>query len=245
MIRWIKCERSGSLKTLILVAHPKEQDSATQAFLKQALTAATDPEIKRRVLQMPNEAGFNAQTEMKDVLAAERLIFQFPLYWYSAPAIMQQWLTDCLLSPYKEKLRGKELGLVVSTGRPLAEFSMGKRQHYSLSELLRPLAAVADNLGMQQMPYFLVAQFAYQTECEHQQLLFDYLQYLELPRDPSFAQREEWWSTNLKRLAQKITDPQKKQTLSLLESQIIERSERLVELKDEVAMIKQVEEGDL
>lgn len=232
------------VKTLILVAHPKEQDSLTQAFLKQALTFGNQ-DIKRRVLSDGQVDGFLPQDEMQDVLQAERIIFQFPLYWYSAPASLHQWLADCLITPYKEKMSAKELGLVVSTGRPESEFALGKKQGYSLSELLRPFAAIADNLGMRMLPYFVIPQFEYQTDKQHQQLLIDYLQYLELPRDYSFSQREEWFINRLAQLTKNKDESHYQQTLSMISQQIAERGERLTELKDEVAMIKNIEEGDL
>lgn len=227
--------------TLILVAHPEEQDSGTQAFLTQALRFASQ-EITRRVLP---EGQFSPQKEMKDVLSANRIIFQFPLYWYSAPAILHQWLADCLITPYKEKLKGKELGLVVSTGRPESEFGLGKKQGYSLSELLRPFVAVADTLGMQMLPYFLIAQFEYMTDQQRQKLLIDYIQYLELSRDSSFSEREHWFVQRLADMTENATDTKSQQTLAALDQQITDRSDRLAELKDEIAMIKNIEEGDL
>ena len=232
------------MKTLILVAHPTEQDSGTQAFLAQALESANSSEINRRVLTLPAGGHFNAQQEMQDVLAADRLVLQFPLYWYSAPAVLHQWFEDCLLSPYKEKLAGKELGLVVSTGRPSHEFGLGQRQGYSLSELLRPLAALAIDLGLQLLPPLVIAQFAYQTDQQHQQLLVDYQQYLQLPAGYSFADQEKWWIEQLEQRAAQTTDPKKQQILALLADQFETRSDRLDDLKDELALIKQVEEGD-
>ncbi|GEN48049.1 NAD(P)H-dependent oxidoreductase [Ligilactobacillus pobuzihii] len=231
------------MKTLILVAHPKEADSGTQAFLKQAV-AGTEDNIKRRVLSNDITPGFVPRSEMKDVLAAERIIFQFPLYWYSAPAVLHQWFADCLITPYKEKLHNKELGLVVSTGRPEREFALGKKQKYSLSELLRPFVALADNLDMQMMPYFLISQFEYQTDKEHQKLLIDYLKYLELPKDYSFSDQEKWFMERLGRLASTKNDNER-QLLNLISQQISDRSERLDEIKDEISMIKSVEEGDV
>ncbi|GBG95114.1 NADPH-quinone reductase [Ligilactobacillus salitolerans] len=230
------------MKTLVLVAHPEVKDSGTQQFLKEAVKSTQN--VSRRELVLDQTGTFHANQEMQDVLACDRIIFQFPLYWYSAPALLHQWLADCLVTPYREKLRGKELGLVVTTGRPAAEFAAGKAQHFSLSEILRPFSALALNLGLKELPAFIVAQFAYQTEEQHQQLLIDYCQYLELPADFSFRQQEEWSVERLKKLSRLENDPAAQQLLLQLADLIDERSERLAELKEEIQMIKDVEEGD-
>ncbi len=230
------------MRTLILVAHPEEEESGTQRFLAEAIKDL--PNVSRRVLSNEQQKPFQAQAEMHDVILADRIIWQFPLYWYSAPAVLHKWMSDCLITPYKEKLRGKELGIVVSIGRPENEFGMGKKQHYSLSEIFRPFAAIAANLQMTMMPYFVSAQFEYQTEKQHQQLLIDYQQYVELSADFSFSSQEHWYVQRLEHLERQATDPQRQNTLRLIKEQLSARSSHLSELKEEVAMIKNSEEGD-
>ena len=91
-------------KPLVVVGHPELADSVTQAFLKAAggqlatwheLTPPFDPPAERALLW-----------------AADRIILQFPLYWYSAPAIVADWLAtgfdDHLLGPHGDRLAGQD-----------------------------------------------------------------------------------------------------------------------------------------
>ena len=53
--------------------------------------------------------------------AADRVVLQFPMYWYSTPALLKQWQDDVLLYGWAygstgTALHGKELLLAVSVG---------------------------------------------------------------------------------------------------------------------------------
>lgn len=66
------------MRTLIIVAHPELASSGTQQFLRRgAELVAAD--------WQPLSTDFNVATEQVKLRAAERIIWQFPLYWYSAP----------------------------------------------------------------------------------------------------------------------------------------------------------------
>lgn len=74
----------NSPKTLIVVAYPHIADSTTQQFLQAAVhqTSAIWHHID----------GLNSldvQQERQLLAAADRIIFQFPLYWYAAPASLK------------------------------------------------------------------------------------------------------------------------------------------------------------
>lgn len=95
---------------------------------------------------------------------------------------MKAWLDevfdDDLLGTAGDRLAGKELGLVVNTGRALKDFAPGQGQSFTLAELLRPLQALANETKMTYLTPLVVGQFAYLTERERQELLVNYRQYL-------------------------------------------------------------------
>ena len=76
------------MKTLVIVAHPQLANSSTESFLK----AAADDE--NNVMWHELKTPFDISQELELLKSATRIIFQFPLYWYSAPAILKQWLDE-------------------------------------------------------------------------------------------------------------------------------------------------------
>lgn len=71
------------------------------------------------------------------------IIFQFPLYWYSAPAILKEW-QDLVLEygfAYGHQgtaLHGKSMLCAITAGGKEAAYQTDGYNHYPIRELLRP-----------------------------------------------------------------------------------------------------------
>ena len=83
--------------------------------------------------------------EQAALTAVDRIVLQFPMYWYSSPALLKQWQDDVLTYGWAygstgRALAGKELLVAVSTGAD----SYGRGDSYSVNELLLPFQATAD-----------------------------------------------------------------------------------------------------
>lgn len=192
------------MKTLVVIGHPDVATSSTQGFFKHAAKQEAG------VTWYPLVAPFDRGAERALLWAADRIIFEFPLYWYSVPAVMKAWLDevfdDDLLGTAGDRLAGKELGLVVNTGRALKDFAPGQGQSFTLAELLRPLQALANETKMTYLTPLVVGQFAYLTERERQELLVNYRQYLTAPRPGHVADQAAWLASRLRKLAEQHPD---------------------------------------
>lgn len=81
------------MSTLILVFHPHLKDgSRVNARLLAELTAQGEDDIivRDEYAEYPNFS-VNADTEHELLEAADRVILQFPFYWYSSPALLKEW----------------------------------------------------------------------------------------------------------------------------------------------------------
>ncbi|BCG61610.1 hypothetical protein PUR_50350 [Paenibacillus sp. URB8-2] len=63
----------------------------------------------------------NVEREQQLLLEHDRIVFQFPLYWYSSPSLLKEWQDVVLTYGWAYgsqgmKLHGKEFGLAISTG---------------------------------------------------------------------------------------------------------------------------------
>ncbi|MFD1317478.1 NAD(P)H-dependent oxidoreductase [Loigolactobacillus zhaoyuanensis] len=224
------------MQTLIIVAHPQLAESSTQQFLRQGANLA---DATWRPLQAP----FTLATEQAKLLSAERIIWQFPLYWYSAPAILKSWQDQVLTSEFalrQQSLAGKELGIVVTTDTKASAYQSGAAEQFTLAELLRPYQALANKLGLRWLPPFAIHQFKYQTEIQQQQLLIDYQQYLTLPQPATFEQRQQWFEQRLQQMTTRAPAMQK-ETLQLLGEQLATNRDNLAELRWTVEQMREDE----
>jgi putative NADPH-quinone reductase len=96
---------------------------------------------------------FDVSNHQAMIESAEALTIHFPLYWYSAPALVKQWL-DELLTPgwafplEQSKLKGKKLLLSVTTGAPLSSYARDGSNGIALEDVLVPFERTAHYCGM-------------------------------------------------------------------------------------------------
>ncbi|ANK60519.1 MULTISPECIES: NAD(P)H-dependent oxidoreductase [Loigolactobacillus] len=223
------------MKTLIIVAHPQLADSATQAFLK---AGAQLPDVTWHYLD--ERQSINVAAERQLLLVANRVILQFPLYWYSAPAILQIWEEQVL--QVKGSLAGKELGVVVSTGVKAEAYQAGGAEQFTISELLRPFQALTHKLQMTYLQPFVLSQFAHLSESAKQRLFIAYQQYLTLSVSAAFSERESWFVERLKRMI--AAKPELKDRVTLILEQLETQQEQLDELQWTLQMMKASENDD-
>ena len=75
---------------------------------------------------------------------ASALVFQFPLYWMSAPSLLKKWQDEVFTYLAKTPaVAGKALLVAVTTGSEYSAYRSGGRNNFTMDELLRPYQASA------------------------------------------------------------------------------------------------------
>ena len=82
-------------KILILFAHPSYHRSHANKALLQALRKVEGITIHDLYQRYPNMF-IDVEQEQKLLLEHDIIIFQHPLYWYSSPAIIKEWMDQVL-----------------------------------------------------------------------------------------------------------------------------------------------------
>jgi glutathione-regulated potassium-efflux system ancillary protein KefG len=141
------------MKTLVLTAHPDLSKSQINRQWFDAL--ASVPGVTTRDLSRIGgpTMTFDLEIEQALLLAHERIVFQFPFYWYSAPPVLKAWMDQTLgngfaYGPGGDKLKGRELVILVSTGGPADSYHAGGYNNFSMDELLKPFQQTALLAGM-------------------------------------------------------------------------------------------------
>lgn len=126
--------------------------------------------------------------EIEKLVAADLVIFSFPLYWFSVPAILKGWIDRVLVSglTYGGKRFYDQGGL--KGKKALLSFTLGGREHMfgadaihgEIETMLRPLLrGTLYYTGMDVLPPFIGYHVPYISLEARQQVLQDYKQYLQ------------------------------------------------------------------
>ena len=109
-------------KTLIIITHPDMDNSVIN---KRWLTELEKYPEKFQIHQLHKvypDQKFDIAAEQKLIEEHDHIIFQFPYYWYCAPALLKKWLDEVLTHGWAYgsssgfKFRGKKVALAISLG---------------------------------------------------------------------------------------------------------------------------------
>lgn len=146
-------------KILILFAHPSQARSEINLPL---FNASRIPNVT--CLDLYSEYPdfrIDIDKEQKRLLEHDVIIFMFPMYWYSTPALLKEW-QDLVLEhgfAYGQggtALRGKQFLCAISTGGPKQAYQCDGSNHYTIQELLQPLEQSAMLCGMRYLPPYVL-----------------------------------------------------------------------------------------
>lgn len=181
------------MKTLVLVFHPELNASRANRRLTEEMEKQVNVTVHRVYEAYPDEK-IDVRAEQRLLEKNDRIILQFPFYWYSTPPLLKKW-EDAVLSygwafgSNGDKLHGKELVTAVSTGAAKENYSLDGNFKYTVSELLRPLQATSNLIGTRYLtPYILYAVNQLSDE-QLEQSAKDYVAHALNPELETFAVR--------------------------------------------------------
>jgi glutathione-regulated potassium-efflux system ancillary protein KefG len=152
----------------LLLAHP---DSGKSRINKILLAAIKDLEnvIITDLYRAYPDFIIDVEKEQQQLLKADTVIFQFPFYWYSSPAILKEWQDKVLSLGFAygkngDKLKHKHFFVALSAGGSEEVYQAGGRNNFTVSEFLRPFQQTSHLCGMEYKPPFIVNSAYKQTD---------------------------------------------------------------------------------
>ncbi|MDY0394957.1 NAD(P)H-dependent oxidoreductase [Virgibacillus halophilus] len=223
------------MKTLVIISHPDLDESSSQQFLLAAIPKNENITVHHLEINYP-DGNIDVFREQELLLAHDRIIFQFPFYWYSSPALLKHWQDVVLTEGFAygqqgSMLAGKEFCLVLAIGVKESEYQAGGRELYSISELTKPYQALAFKTEMIYLKPLLIFQFAYLTHEQKIQLYMDYQQALTREKDDSLQAREKWLLSQLENMDKQNLADAEHATLSNAIAQIKSNRSTIEELR--------------
>lgn len=144
-------------KTLILLFHRDLSSSKANAALAAAAAKVPGVDIVDMQALYPDGVDMfrDGEREAARLLSADRIVFQFPIQWYSTPALMKAWqdavLTRMFYIAYEQEgraLEGTPLMIAATAGNVPDAYRPGGRNMFPMIELLAPLRATAHRCGL-------------------------------------------------------------------------------------------------
>ncbi|MES3023757.1 MAG: NAD(P)H-dependent oxidoreductase [Pseudomonadota bacterium] len=152
-------------RILVLYAHPAPHQSQVNQRLAQAAARLPHVTVHDLYETYPDFA-IDVAREQALVEQADMLVFLHPIYWYSMPSLLKEWV-DAVLQPgwaYGKDgaaLQGKRYWLVVTTGSAAEAYQPGAPHGRPFADFLAPFEQTAALCGMRWIaPHVLHAAHA-------------------------------------------------------------------------------------
>lgn len=149
-------------KTLIIFNHPNFENSVfNRALIERAKKQENVLVRHLDAIYGSDTKGLDVQKEQELLTEYERIIFQFPIHWFSAPAMLKAY-QDMVFSygfafgQSGDKLVDKEFKVVLTIGSTQEAYQAGGWNDKTINEILSPLQTTARFCGMIYTPVFSI-----------------------------------------------------------------------------------------
>jgi len=147
-------------RILILFAHPALEKSRSQRALLKSAEKLEGVTINDLYENYP-DFDVDILREQKLLLEHDIIVWQHPLYWYSGPALLKQWLDLVLEHGWAygkdgQALKGKRVFNAFSSGGGKNAYAASGIQGCTMGQVLMPFQRTAELCKMSYLPPFWV-----------------------------------------------------------------------------------------
>ncbi len=158
-----------SKKISIIYAHPAPRRSRVNKYLIQAARSVEAVSIRDLYELYPNMV-VSKDAEQQALIESAVIVFHFPMYWFSSPALLKEWQDTVFSSGFAfgkgNALAGKKFMLCVTTGVAQDSYSPAGRHGDVLCSYLAPFKQTASFCGMEVLESFTIQGTSELTEGE-------------------------------------------------------------------------------
>lgn len=157
------------MKTLIVVTHPDIKSSVINKRWTEELNKSPDKYIVHQLYEAYPDEKIDVLAEQKLVEQHDKIVFQFPYYWFNCPSLLKKWMDEVLThgwaygSKSGYKLSGKKIALAISLGVEEHELRPSEKYKYPLAELTRPFELSFEYVKADYRPLFAYYGMEYNT----------------------------------------------------------------------------------
>ncbi len=181
-------------RVLVLFAHPTFRKSRINKKLIEAIENMDGVTVNNLYENYP-DFFIDVKKEQKLLLAHDIIIWQHPFYWYSAPAILKEWMDLVLGHGFAygnngKALAGKIIFSAISTGAKKESYSNDGGNQFTINQFLTPFKQSANLCRMTYLPPFVVHGSYSASEKEIENYGKMYRNLIEMLRDEKVGSTE-------------------------------------------------------
>jgi putative NADPH-quinone reductase len=134
--------------TLIILGHPDWEKSLANKEIVNGLAHSEENVEVRNLQQLYPDFKIDIKKEQEALLRHKNIVFQFPFYWYTMPAILKHWFDLVLEYGFAygstgDKLRGKNFIPSFTVGSAENEYKTLGEHHFRIPEFCKNLEQTA------------------------------------------------------------------------------------------------------
>lgn len=132
------------MKTLIIIIHPSLKNSIVNKRWIEELKKYPEDYLLHDIHQLYGDEKIDIEGEQQLIEKYDKIIFQFPFYWFNCPPFFKKWLDEVLTHGWaygrnsEYKMAGKKIALAVTAGIDKADYETNGRYKYPLEVLTTP-----------------------------------------------------------------------------------------------------------
>lgn len=148
------------MKTLIIIIHPNLADSLVNKRWAEELALYPEEFVLHDLYGAYPDGKPDIQKEQAMLLQYDKVIFQFPLYWFNCPPLFKTWMDEVLTHGWAYgrsgtyRMEGKKVALAISAGINEPDFSAAGRYRYPLSTLTAAFELTFKYIKADYQPFF-------------------------------------------------------------------------------------------
>ncbi|MHA7944897.1 NAD(P)H-dependent oxidoreductase [Formosa sp. 3Alg 14/1] len=148
------------MKTLVIVTHPDLETSIVNKRWIGELNKYPDEFYIHQLYKIYPDEKIDVMAEQRLMESYDKIIFQFPLYWFSSPPLLKKWFDEVLIygwafgSKSGYTLENKKIGLAISAGSTAEDYSIKGSYKHTLKEIILPFELTFKYIKANYRPYF-------------------------------------------------------------------------------------------
>jgi len=133
---------------LIILAHPKfDQSAANKTIIEALKNSGLDIEI-RNLTELYPDYKIDVEAEQEALLRHQHIVFQYPFYWYSMPAILKHWFDEIFIHQFAygsqgDKLKGKNFITSITVGGKENDYQALGKHRFNIDDFSKNLNQTA------------------------------------------------------------------------------------------------------
>lgn len=147
-------------QALIIVIHPNLKDSLINRRWVNELRKHPDKYLLHDLYNLYPDEKIDIEKEQELLKIHDKIVFQFPFYWFNCPPLFKKWLDEVLTHGWaygrgsEYSLAGKKMALSITAGIDEKDYSTSGRYKYTLKQLTRPFELTFEYIKADYRPFF-------------------------------------------------------------------------------------------